>query len=370
MTRSLAIFAVVNLALLAVTGVHVGGDTGLFLDGARRLTEGQPLIDREPSYLGYVAVVAAIQAVSGGSIGIVLFQIAAATVGAGAVYRLGMALGGARTAMLATGLLTIDVDVNRWHTYLLADSMYISAFAISVWLVHRATEPPHSWLRYVATTAAVVVLALIRPEGWFLLPAAGFYWVARGAGGAWRRLSASLVVVGGCVVAALIVAPRLSGNVSAVDPGEMLRRGQTIWDYDGWRIAMPGSSPPQPDRVEGPVSYATHHPAATARLMLARIGVHLAHVRPFYSTAHNAVILIWLVPMYALTALAVWALSSDPLARWMVVACGTQALVVALTHADWDGRYLAHVMPIVYPLAACGFWSVVDRRVAVVAGRR
>jgi Dolichyl-phosphate-mannose-protein mannosyltransferase len=367
LTRSLAIFAVVNLALLAATGVHVGGDTGLFLDGARRLMQGQPLIDREPSYLGYIAVVGSIQAVGAGSIGVVLFQIVAATAGAGAVYRLAMELGGARAAMLATGLLTLDVDVNRWHTYVLADSLYISAFAISVWLVHRTSEGPTNWWRYAATTVVLVALGLIRPEGWFVLPAAGFYWVARGFDGAWQRLSASLVVVAACVVAAFAVAPRLSGNVSAVDPGEMLRRGQTIWDYDSWRIAMPGSNPPQPDQVEAPVSYAMHHPAATAKLMLARIGVHLAHVRPFYSRTHNLVILLWLLPIYALTALAVWMKSADPLMRWIVVACGTQALVVALTHADWDGRYLAHVMPVVYPLAACGFWSLFRRPVFVRA---
>ncbi len=114
-----------------MTGVHLGGDTGLFLDGARRLLEGQPLVDREPSYLGYVAVVAASQAVGGGLLGVVLFQIAVATAGAGAVYRLGMELGGARVAAIATGLLTIDFDVNRWHTYVLADSLFLSVFAVS-----------------------------------------------------------------------------------------------------------------------------------------------------------------------------------------------------------------------------------------------
>jgi len=95
---SLAIFAAVNLVWLAISGVHLGGDTGLFLDGARRLLDGQPLVDREPSYLGYVAVIAASQAVGAGLLGVVLIQIAVATAGAGAVYRLGMELGGTRVA--------------------------------------------------------------------------------------------------------------------------------------------------------------------------------------------------------------------------------------------------------------------------------
>jgi hypothetical protein len=168
------------------------------------------------------------------------------------------------------------------------------------------------------------------------------------------------------VTAALLVSPRLSGNVSAVDPGEMLRRGQTIWDYDGWRIAMPESNSPQADQVEGPVSYAMHHPAATVKLMLARVAVHFAHVRPFYSWAHNLMIVVWLLPIYVLTAVAAWQSSSSPLTRWIALAIATQTVVVALTHADWDGRYLAHVMPAVYPLAAVGLFTLFARRVLAV----
>ncbi len=177
---------------------------------------------------------------------------------------------------------------------------------------------------------------------------------------------ASAVVAGASLIVALIVAPRLSGNLSAVNPAGMLERGQTIWDYDGWRIAMP---PPAGDAPgPGPIAYALQHPIATAELMLARLGVHLAHVRPFYSTAHNAVIVLWLLPIYALAALAFWTSEEQPLTRWCALAFASQAFVVALTHADWDGRYLAHVMPIVYPFAAAGLWAVVNRRTAVDLG--
>src|SRR6185503_19075489 len=110
-------------------------------------------------------------------LGIVLFQIAMATAAAGAVYRMGLELGGAQVATIATVLLTLDVDANRWHTYLLADSLYLSGFAASVWLVHRATHPPLRMSRYVVAGLVLTATSLIRPEGWFVLPAAGLYWV-------------------------------------------------------------------------------------------------------------------------------------------------------------------------------------------------
>jgi hypothetical protein len=110
------------------------------------------------------------------------------------------------------------------------------------------------------------------------------------------------------------------------------------------------------------VKYAVAHPLSTAALMAARVGVHFAHVRPYFSTAHNAAIVLWLVPIYALGAYGWWCVRANTLAWWCVAAIGTQTAVVALTHADWDGRYLAHVLALWYPFAAAGIVTAVGRR--------
>ena len=364
MFRALAIFAAVNVALFAITGVHVGGDTGLFLDGADRLLEGRRLIAREPSYVGYIAVVALDEGLRLGLVGVVLLQIAAATLGAGAVYRLGQELGGPRTAMIAAGLLTVDLDTNRWHTYVLADSLFLSMLALCTWAVYLAAEQRQRAIDIVAL-GLLLATSLVRPEGWFVFPAAGLYWVARRVRGRSARLMAATAVVVVCVVGANVVATRLRGNLRDVNPAGMLQRGQTIWDYDGWRLQMPEAALDASGRAPGPVAYAVQHPIATAQLMLVRIGVHLVHVRPFYSLAHNAAIVVWLLPIYLLAGFAVWTSWARPLTRWCALVFVSQAVVVALTHADWDGRYLAHVMPIVYPFAAVGFWKLAGRRIAM-----
>jgi 4-amino-4-deoxy-L-arabinose transferase-like glycosyltransferase len=348
-TGVLAAFAAVNLVWLAITGIHTGGDTPLYLDGARALLEGGPLTERQPSYAGYIAIVALSQSIGAGLVGVVLLQVAVATAAAAAVYQLGVEMGGQRAGVIATALLALDMETNRWHAYVLADSLYLSVLTLAVWLVHRASGPPRDWRRYAVASIALVIACVIRPEGWFLLPAAVMYWVVRGESTAPRRLVWMAAIVASCALLVFSVAPRLSGNVAAVDPGEMLRRGQTIWDYNGWRLSM--SDAPASDSA---VRYLLRHPIDTVELMVARVAVHLAHVRPFYSTVHNAVIVLWLLPVYGFAASAAWALRRRTLARWCGVAFATQALVVALTHADWDGRYLAHVLPIVYPFTAYG----------------
>ncbi len=370
-----------NLALFAVTGVRTGGDTGIYVDGARGWLAGQPLSARQPSYAGYIAVVAMFEAVGAGLVGVVLFQIAVAAAAAVVVFRLGTALGGALAGMAAATMLALDLDTNRWHTFILTDSLYLSSLVLAVWLVHRAASPtpqapllkPQAALPLAAF--ALLAAALIRPEGWFVVPAAAVYWVTRRASTRSQQWVGVGAVILASVLMVLVVGPRLSGNVDAVGPAQMLRQGQTIWEYDGWRVDMP-DDPRVAGGEEGAaaaVGYAMRHPVATLTLMVARVGVHVAHVRPFYSLAHNLAILVWLLPVYSLAGYGAWVLRRHMLTRWCAVVIATQTLVVALTHADWDGRYLAHVLPLVYPFAGCGLALMAGRwrplgRGATVAG--
>ena len=372
-------FVAGNLALLLWSGIKAGGDTGIYLDGATALLSGQALTERQPSYLGYIAVVAAFQAVGAGLTGVVIGQLAAATAAAWAVYRMAVEIGGRLAGGLAVLLFAVDVNTNRWHAYILSDSLFMSFLTVAVWLVYRAGVPgpkpqapspkPQAPSLKPYASASVVLLAagLIRPEGWFVVPAAITYWVAKLDGSAGRRLT---MLAGGalaCAALYVVIAPRLGGNLEAVGPAEMLRRGQTIWDYDGWRVPMPDDAAWSSRKGSAAaVMYAVRHPLGTAALMSARLAVHAAHVRPFYSMTHNLMIAAWLLPVYAAAVAGAWGARRQALVWWCGIAVATQALVVALTHADWDGRYLGHVMPLIYPCAACGLAALLHRAVPTV----
>jgi 4-amino-4-deoxy-L-arabinose transferase-like glycosyltransferase len=352
----------VNLVMAASSGVRLGGDSGIYIDGAQALLNGQPLTVRQPSYSGYIAFVTLFQAIGAGLAGLVIGQVAVAAVAAYVVALMARELGGALAAVIAVLLATLDFDTNRWHAYVLSDSLYASVLATVVWLVYRAGTS-RRLLPYAIASIGLLAAASIRPEGWFVIPAAAMWWVSRIAvtrSGQWAGMAG---VAAGCVLLVALMAPRLSGNAEAVGPGEMLAKGQTIWEFDGWRLAMP-AAPPESSSLGSAgraISYALEHPVHTAALMAARAGVHLAHVRPYFSTAHNAAIVVWLLPLYALALYGWWRVRAHDLARWTLMVLGTQTLVVVLTHADWDGRYLSHVLPIVYPFAACGLVVALNR---------
>ena len=349
------------------SGIKAGGDTGIYVDGAAALLNGQPLTARQPSYVGYIAVVAAFQAIGAGLAGLVIAQVVAAVVAAVVVYRLAVELGGRLAGGLAVLWFAFDINTNRWHAYVLSDSLFMSCLAVSAWLVHVATARPPFWTGYALASVAMVTAGLVRPEGWFVVPAAVLYWVLRADGATGQKAAALGVGLVACLGLYAVVAPRLGGNLQAVGPVEMLRSGQTIWEYDGWRVAMPDDAVWASQAGSGAaVIYAVRHPISTVQLMAARLLVHAVHVRPYYSLVHNLVIAAWLLPLYALAIAGAWAQRGNPLSWWCGLVLATQSLVVALTHADWDGRYLAHVMPLVYPFAACGLVAVLQRAMPAV----
>lgn len=355
------VFGAVNLVMFAFSGVRVGGDTPLYFEGATRLLDGEPLINREPSYSGYVALVALLQATGAPLHILVLAQVALAAVAAGAVYAMGASLAGRSAGWIAALLFAADFDTNRWHVFVLADSAYFSLFTIAVFLTHLAATRDGLW-RVVSAAAVLLAASLVRPEGWFLIPAAAFYILVMRLQSRAQRVAALGALGVLSVLGVALLAPAISGNLKAVGPAEMLRDGRTIWEFDGWRIAMPGD-PVFDDGVatsSDAISYALRHPIPTATLIAARIAVHFGHVRPYFSAAHNAMIVLWLAPIYLAMAFGARMAGAQPLALWIFGALATQVLVVALTHADWDGRYLAHMLPVMYPIAAVAIARVVS----------
>lgn len=327
----------------------------MYLDGATAMLNGQPLTVRQPSYAGYIAYVAAFEAVGLGTTGVVLGQVIAAAGAAALVCRLASTIGGVAAGVVAGVLLIVDYETNRWHAYVLSDSLLASALMLVTWLVYRAAEARRIW-KYALALGAMVGAATIRPEGWFLIPVAAVYWIVDAPIDAPRRMALLIALLAVGIALALAVVPRLGGNMEAVGPGEMLRRGQTIWEYDGWRLTMPSG----PDRSPGTasaadaVSYAIAHPVSAIKLMGARVAVHFAHVRPFFSPKHNLLIAAWLIPVYLCAARGVFVTRGQSLAWVCLLVIGSQTLVVALTHADWDGRYLAHLSALIYTFAAVG----------------
>ncbi len=352
--------ALVNLMLLALSGVRHGGDTARYLDGAANLLAGRPLQDKQASYLGYVSLVAFSESVGHDARLVVLFQLVVASLAAVALYDLGRQLSSRLAGVAAAACFIANVDIARWHVFVLTDSFYISLVILCTWLVHRAAERSRWW--YPAAVVMLFCSAFIRPNGWVLLPIAAIYWMVRARLSRRLKFAAAGLAVGGFLAATAFVGAFRQG-IQAESPEMWLRQGTVIWKSDEWHVQMPvDATASSAVGWPGAVRYVAAHPWASARLAVTRMAVELFHARPFYSATRNWLAAISALIFYPFAVLGWWRLRTVPLAQLMTAVIGGHLLIIALTFADWDGRFLLYFLPLIYVLATCELSGWTRRR--------
>ncbi len=257
--------------------------------------------------------------------------------------------GGSGLAAVTGAIFALNPDFPVWHTFVMTESLYISAVCFTLWLALWAMPPGRSW-RYVLATAVIVLFALLRPSGWIMLPAVALFWIGHAK---WRwpwRL------VGGAAVVLLFLTLAFGGRgfrqgISGQSPVDKLYAGEVVWQEDLWRVAMP---PPDGDDRSylGAVAYIVRHPIACVHLALRRLAVLFLRIRPGYSAAHNAVLLAVYLPLAFLGAAGAWLGQQRLEVRLALALVLAHALVVALTFNDNDGRFSLYLTPPLGLLAA------------------
>jgi hypothetical protein len=346
------IFLVLNLYLLR-EGIRVRGDGIWYVSCADQLRQGQPVPERARSRWWYIHLIAISQASGLGLGGVVAVHLVLAVIAGFALFDLGRRLAGPRAGLLAAALLVANPDIVRWNVYILTDSLYISAVVLAAWFIFRAGE--RGWPWYLAAVLILFSVTLLRPNGWLLVLVAVCYWLCRSTL-SWRaRLTAVVLVVCGFVTGFALLLTSRPGLLSN-SPKEMLRRGEVIWGYSEGRLPMPADSAPAPGTggVLGAVGYSWRHPGACLHLATVRVFTELAHTRPFYSRLHNTLILLFLPPLYAFFLVGFLALWRQPLAWLLLALIVAHLLVQAASYADWDGRFLLYIFPLIGVLSSVG----------------
>ncbi|MFZ5584887.1 MAG: hypothetical protein ACOZHQ_03050 [Thermodesulfobacteriota bacterium] len=331
-------------------GARLGGDSGRYLDAARRLLSGQPLVDKQADFLAYDWLVALTGAADGGPWPLMVFQALLSLLAGLALYWGGSRAFGRAAGLAAAAAYLLWPDLQRWNFYLLSDGVFNSLLALALGLALGSTGRPLAWLGLMPV---LLLMAFTRPEGLlFWLPVAAWCLVRRRYG-----LGLSLLALAGLL--AIISPLSVSGGAEII---AQWRQGAVVWGHPAL------DQPPNLAEIEPldslPLFLWTAFwldPAGVAGLMLRRVFWFLVHARPFYSLAHN---LAAAVSSLCLLGLALWGAltgrggGGHRLLPWAVVLL--QLLLCALTWADWDGRFLTRVSPALLLLAADGLLGAGD----------
>lgn len=159
----------------------------------------------------------------------------------------------------------------------------------------------------------------------------------------------------------VLTVPLLTRGVSAENPTRMLYEGRVQWAPDEARMPMPVADEDDDSLVAG-LRYLTQHPVDSARLALARVVRSLTAVRPYYSTIHNWAIIAYMTPVYILAIVGSARVWKQPLVGLIAAVVVTHMAIVAATFADYDGRFLLYVLPLIIALAGVGVSQIVPSR--------
>jgi Dolichyl-phosphate-mannose-protein mannosyltransferase len=352
----ISLFLLVNALIVMTVGVRIGGDSPRYLDGAENLLRGLPLQERQPYYTGYLLLIAFCRSIGIGLPGVIAIQLIMAGLAAAALYDLGCKLHGESAGLFAALLFVANPDIARWNAYILTDSLYISLVILAVWSTHKAFELRGYW--YVLAAAVLVAATLIRPNGSVLILVSALHLSSGINHRSLRRLVISAILLASILGALALL--RFYTLRFGDNPVTILRYG--ITGISEWSVMMPSEPEPFAGEWTDLIVYVVRHPVASLRLGATRIAIELIHVRPFFSSTHNALVLATL-PVIYLLALAGLGLSRNrSLTRLILLTITGHLAVVAATYADWDGRFLLYVLPLICLLSSCALASLVAKR--------
>lgn len=286
--------------------------------------------------------------------GIVAGQMATSAVATRAVYQGTRRLAGGRraAAALATLLFIAWPDIQRFNVFLLTESLFISLVALSFGAFTRVRSGQRR--DWAGLLVVLILTALARPNGFLVGLAAGL------AGLDALRRSPDRRPWRGSLLLLVLLSPllwrALNHQLATFYLMDTYQRGELIFRYQLWAVhqAQPLNMPPPGTEPAARVLYfALHNPLYIIRLMTSKLFVFLSYLKPHYSLAHRAAGVLVLWPAYWLAGRAtrqqsIW----HPARVFLAAVFLLQTAIIMLTVDDWDVRFLAPVLPVVFVLAA------------------
>ena len=335
-------------------GPHFVNDSARYLEYARGIAEhGYFELGHNLRYVLYPLFQSLWLRLGLGWPGIVAGQMVVSALATRAMYRgtRRLAQGGRGAAALATLAFIAWPDIQQFNVFLLTESLFISLVVLSFGAFTRVRRGrPRDWVLLLLMLA---LAALARPNGFLVGLAAALAGLdalrRRPDHRAWRAALLGLVLL------APLLWMALNHQLATFYLMDTYQRGELIFRYQLWAVhqAAPLAMPPPGTGPAARVLYfAGHNPVYLGRLMLGKLFVFVSYLKPHYSLAHRVLGVLVLWPTYWLAALGagrrgIW----RPARVFLASVFLLQTAIIMLTVDDWDVRFLAPVLPVVFVLA-------------------
>lgn len=342
----------INGLLFYFSGIKYAIDTARFEAEADSWLNGQVQPSYHLWYSGYIALLFICKSMLHSIYPSIFFQCMFSLFATICFYRgLCTSLKNSTGAFIATLLVICYMPIQQWNTCLLTESIFISLVLLFVYAL-SLDKKSHKWLFVFLIS---ILASAIRPNGGILLITCCMVYGIRSVH--WNTLSAILFSAGTISILFLL------HNFTSVFYQFLLNSfntGEIICGYAYWTV--PAKTTITDDVSKGSITKIADlifsNPVKSTQLFISRLLVLWADVRIYYSLIHNLFIGMYLTAAYAaaVTGFIQYRKNLPEFAWASILYCGLHSMLIMVTYADWDGRFLAPLLPVVFIWSGLGIY--------------
>ncbi len=343
------LWLLIQTVLFLKFGARTSVDSELYLTDAMNLLNKQLPQGRNIWYISYSAFLAFIILFGGSNTAVVFVQILLSGVAAFLLYQIAMEIYNKRNvAILAVLFYLLWIKIHEWNTFLYTESLFTSCLIISFAILMKSKKSWHYWI----ANLLLLFTFFIRPTGFAFLIGLLCYKVFP-----LKKESMKGVIplgfIGGIGVLILLI-----GMLESFTIIESYGKAEIIYPNIALGIEVPSNLyNPKADHstLVKVFLFAFCNPVFFLKLFFLKLFLFLGNVKPYFSVFHNTIIVLVLYPLYFLAIKGFFKFPVHRKEKYFVAGFVlAQALTVALTTENWDGRFLVPLLPFVFLLAAHG----------------
>jgi|TARA_Y100000310_G_C20652998_1_gene800499 4-amino-4-deoxy-L-arabinose transferase-like glycosyltransferase len=348
------------------------GDAKAYIDGARRLLADIPLVDgRSKRSIGYELIIALNYWLKFGNTGVIISQVIINALATVAIYDLGRRLSGKATGILAASFYVANPDVVQWTFIMMTESIFTAGLILSCWAFYRIQMNPNSIWKLTLVAILWVYAAVIRANGWFMLPLFGMFLIIDLLNKRSFKLATYfffiLTLLGAFAIwgpffvgvaqdnPARLTLGALANYYNFLINGVVISHSGAVMNHSiDTFIQMPIADIQAEPGLVSYLSYCLKHPYDSINLFLHRIFYATVYSRPDYSTMHNLIINSGIPLIYLFAFIGIIKKKREPVTRLILFIVVVQLLIISVTVVLYDIRFWVYVFPLITMYSAIG----------------
>lgn len=356
------LWLLVQLYLWNRFGVHHHFDSHRYIGYADHfLATGKLPYSHEFWYLGYCLWLALFRFFTHAEWVIILGQVLLSGIAAAALYQATNLLSKSKVAAFFTTFLFISWFKGQWwNYYLLTESLFISTNILVFYFLAKWEFA--SWKQWMGFGVLVLWCFFVRPVGFLTVAGVLFYFIIKQLPSFLSNKKALysaipfLLFIG---IAGFLLIDKMTNNyylVVGMGQGEVICG---IFDCE-WvdNIQMPKN---EGSMLTQMFTFIQQNIGAFFEMWGRRLWYYFGGLRSTISTAHNTFIALFLYPTYVLAMVGFFTKFDRPIKGFLMAFIIGNALMIAITCVNYNGRFLAPVLPFVFVLAGIGFNYILTR---------